>query len=88
MRLFVLGDFEDVAGFGLAGVEGVVVSGASLDPAFRRIAARSDVALVLVSASVAREAQEIVERAFERRTPPFVLVLPEPGDGNGGEVHT
>jgi vacuolar-type H+-ATPase subunit F/Vma7 len=78
MKLVVLGDVDDVAGFGLAGVEGTVVSGSSLTPALGRVAARGDVALVLVSASVAREAPEVVERAFDRREPPFMLVLPEP----------
>jgi vacuolar-type H+-ATPase subunit F/Vma7 len=88
MKLVVLGDFDDVAGFGLAGVEGAVVSGSSLGPTLSRCAARGDVALILVSASVARDAPEIVERAFDRREPPFLLVLPEPAAATEGTEGT
>lgn len=86
MKLVVLGEFDDVSGFGLAGVEGLVVSGASLEPALSWCAARGDVALVLVSASVAREAPDVIDRAFGRIEPPFVLVLPEAADAFDREM--
>jgi vacuolar-type H+-ATPase subunit F/Vma7 len=83
VKLVVLGDFDDVCGFELAGVDGVVVSGSSLEAALSRSKARGDVALVLVSGSVARDAPAVIERALGWSEPPFVFVLPDrsaPGD--------
>ena len=86
MNLVVLGEFDDVCGFGLAGVDGVVVSGSSLEVALSRSIASGEVALVLVSASVACEAPSVVERALARSEPPFVFVLPESPAAGDREV--
>jgi vacuolar-type H+-ATPase subunit F/Vma7 len=66
MKPFVVGTPEDVAGFGLAGVEGVVC--ATRDEAAAAIANADDDAVVFVSGSVAPEVLA--------PTAPLVVVLP------------
>lgn len=80
MRL--IGDAGDALGFSLAGVESVVVRNRrEAERALAAVEAETDVALLLVSASVEDLRPRALERIRHRRGLPALVVLPAPASG-------
>jgi vacuolar-type H+-ATPase subunit F/Vma7 len=79
VRVAVLGTFDDVCGFGLAGVEGVAIADArALESALADMQAQGDVAVALISHQLAARARQVVDRFARGGNPPLLLVLPPP----------
>lgn len=86
MRVVLLGTVDDVRGFALAGVPGVVVTERRELEAGLRAAADAGAGLVLVSAATAALAPAAVAALAGRDGGPAVLVLPEGDhDAHAGE---
>ena len=81
MRMHVLGKRDLVVGFRLAGVRGdAVESPEQAIAAMDKVAADPEVAVIVVSSTVARHAKEQVERVRVRQGYPIVIEIAEPAD--------
>jgi len=86
VRVFVLGDADDVTGFALAGVQGgVCQTRADLHEALRQLRAGPETpVLLLVTDSVRQLDSSALERlARADRGPHLLLLPPTPSDGSG-----
>ncbi|MBI5093447.1 MAG: V-type ATP synthase subunit F [Candidatus Hydrogenedentes bacterium] len=78
MKFFVIGDWQAVLGFRLAGVEGVVVtSEAEAATALREAVARKDVGLILVTEKVANSIRDEFDARLYGHGFPLVLDIPD-----------
>jgi vacuolar-type H+-ATPase subunit F/Vma7 len=79
VRIVLLGDEDDVRGFGLAGVHGIVArTREQIVTELRRIGRDRTVALLLVSEPVRRRAPAAVRAVEDGCEAPLVLTLPAP----------
>lgn len=88
MRIVVLGDADDVSGFALVGVHGQVCGAArEAETHLAGVATQAaEVALVLISSSVAGLARRTIERMRDLEGGPTVIVLPDMANGDGGNL--
>lgn len=76
MRMRIIGDRRDVAGFGLAGIEGVECTTRQQVAAALKAAARDrSIGLVALSADAAALCEDMLDAMRGARTP-IVIVLP------------
>jgi vacuolar-type H+-ATPase subunit F/Vma7 len=78
VKIAVVGSRQDVGGFALAGLPGVVVgTGPEVEAALGAAAREGQTDLLLVSADAIRLAPDALEALRRREGAPVLLVLPE-----------
>jgi len=79
MKLLVIGSQDAVWGFGLAGVQGQIVTTAEeLNQALDAALKDEEIGIVLVTEDVAKLARRRVDEAMIRSTTPLVVEIPGP----------
>jgi vacuolar-type H+-ATPase subunit F/Vma7 len=77
MKIFVIGDFETVLAFGLAGIKGQTVrSGADL-PAVLEGLDREQTGLVLITEALAEANREVMDKMLLVSGGPLMLEIPD-----------
>lgn len=78
MKFFLIGDSLSILGYGLAGIQGVVVnSKGEAAEALKQAIQDPDVGIVLITQRIASEIQTLVDQAKLSTTMPVVLEIPD-----------